>query len=266
MMRARPTAAAAVTARSAAFAVLAASTACSMTPGVRPMPTQHEWDVARAWLSDLRAGEPAQPFGAVVQVTLREPHSGRTFSARGAVAIDPHRAFRMILVGPGGATALDVWGTRDAWRFEVPAAHVLRHGGREDDPSLPIGFFRWWFLAPLSGRLLTSVADASPDRQRFILRDGVATVDLTDVRGPRGHAVTAARLVEGREAAVDRVDFQGASFAVALASGDRATYDEDPSGVHVEVLVESPTGAPDPAAFADPDARDTSMPPPTSMP
>ena len=264
MMRARPTAAAAVTARSAAFAVLAASTACSMTPGVRPMPTQPEWDVARAWLSDLRAGEPAQPFGAVVQVTLREPHSGRTFSARGAVAIDPHRAFRMILVGPGGATALDVWGTRDAWRFEVPAAHVLRHGGREDDPSLPIGFFRWWFLAPLSGRLLTAWPTPRPTASASSCATASPRWTSRTSAVPRGHAVTAARLVEGREAAVDRVDFQGASFAVALASGDRAVYDR-PLRASRRGRRRVALGAPDPAAFVDPD-RPAFRPPPTGMP
>jgi hypothetical protein len=231
----------------AAASLVALACGCSATTVSPPLPTEAEWLAARTWLDQLRATEPSKPFAVIVAVTLHEPRSGRTFSARGAVAVDPHNALRMILVGPAGATALDVWATPDRWRFEVPAASILRRGGREDDPSIPIGFFRWWFLAPLEGRLLTSVAAGA--RERFVLRDGHATVDLTDERASVGNVVTASRLSsEG----VDRVAFRGVSFAVS--AGDRATYDQETSGVHVEVTVEAPSDAPDPAAFLDPDS------------
>jgi hypothetical protein len=226
---------------------LASGCAANVSP---PLPTQAEWSAARVWLDELRATEPTKPFAAVVQVALREPHTGRAFSARGAVAVDPHHAVRMILVGPAGATALDVWATPDRWRFEVPAANILRRGGREDDPSLPIGFFRWWFLAPLEGRLLTSVAGGS--RERFVLRDRDATVDLTDSRGAAGEALHLVSASRRAGDAVDRIAFRGASFAAA--AGDSATYDQEGSGVHVEVRIESPADAPDPAAFVDPDS------------
>jgi hypothetical protein len=234
----------------AVFSLAGLASGCAATPVSPPLPTEAEWRAARTWLDDLRATEPVKPFAAVVQVTLREPHTGRSFSARGAVAVDPHHALRMILVGPAGATALDVWATPDRWRFEVPAANILRRGGREDDPSLPIGFFRWWFLSPLEGRLLTSVTGRS--RERFVLRERDATIDLTDSRVSGeavAHVVSASRRVGG---AVDRIAFRGASFAAS--AGDRATYDQDTSGVHVEVTIESPSDAPDPAAFLDPDS------------
>lgn len=228
----------------AMFALLTVGGGCARAPVSPPLPTPSEWTAARAWLTDLRASEPRSPYGAIVQVALREPYTGRAFSARGAVAVDPHRALRLILVGPAGATALDVWATPTAWRFEVPAAHLLRRGGAEDDPSLPIGFFRWWFLAPLEGRLLTSVASGAAER--FILRDRDATVDLTDVRGA-SHAITASRRWHG---ALDTIGFHG---ALAPAAGDRAVYDQERSGVHVEVVVEAPSDAPDALAFMDPD-------------
>ena len=42
--------------------------------------------------------------------------------ARGAVAMDPAAGdLRMILLGPGGATAIDLWMHGDAYRFVVPA-------------------------------------------------------------------------------------------------------------------------------------------------
>jgi hypothetical protein len=234
----------------AALSLVAFTVGCGAAPVSPPLPTEAEWLTARAWLGELRATEPAKPFAAIVQVTLREPHTGRSFSARGAVAVDPHRALRMILVGPAGATALDVWATPDRWRFEVPAANILRRGGREDDPSVPIGFFRWWFLAPLEGRLLTSVAGR--ESEHFVLREQSATIDLTDSHGATGgvaHVVTASRRAAD---GIDRVAFRGASFAAS--AGDHATYDQDASGVHVEVSIESPSDAPDPAAFLDPDS------------
>jgi hypothetical protein len=224
---------------------------CSETTVTTPLPTQAEWDSARIWLAALRAGEPKTPFGAVVRVTLREPYTRKTFEARGALAVDPHRALRMILVGPGGATAIDVWATKEQWRFEVPAASVLRRGGSEDDPSLPMGFFRWWFLGPTDGRLLTSVAPRHSENgsaQRLVLREGGATIDLTDRRREGRHLLSASRLAAD---GVDRIEFEGASFA--MGKGDHATYDEESSGVHVEVTVEAPADAPDPEAFTDPD-------------
>lgn len=211
-----------------------------------PLPTQAEWLSARAALSDLRQSAPDKPFGAIVRVALREPRTGKTFTARGAVAVDPHHALRLILLGPAGATALDVWATNDQWRFAVPAASLIRRGGREDDPTLPIGFFRWWFLAPLEGRLLTSVASA--EATRFILRREGATVDLLDWRAGSLHEVLASRTVAGL---VNRLSFEGRSLSVS--AGDHATYDEEATGVHVEVTVESNGEAPEPAAFEDPD-------------
>ena len=232
--------------------VLLALTGCAAPVSPR-LPTEPEWVAARSWLHDLRATQPDKPFGAVVSVSLREPHTGKTFDARGAVAVDPHHAMRMILIGPAGATALDVWATLDEFRLEIPAANVLRRGGRAADPALPIAFFRWWFLDPVGGRLLASFARPAGERSvRLVLRAGEATVDLVDTKrdsaSSERHELVASRL--DREV-TDRIDFVGASLGVT--PGDHATYDSASSGVHVEVAVESRSDAPDPVAFADPD-------------
>ena len=219
-----------------AASLLALACGCGGTASP-PLPTQTEWRDAHLWLEGLRATEPIKPYVAIVRVSLREPHTGRTFAARGAVAVDPHHALRMILVGPAGATALDVWATPERWRFEVPAANILRRGGRDDDPNVPIGFFRWWFLAPLEGSLLTSID--TDDSERFVLRNHDATIDLSDARHGVGHTVTASRRAFGN---VDRIAFHGSSFSVA--AGDHATYDQETSGVHVEVTIEAPRTPP----------------------
>jgi hypothetical protein len=235
--------------RSLLSLVSVTSLACSCTtkaPAWPPLPTESERLTAEAWLADLRRTQPSSPYVAIVQVSLREPHTGHRFAARGAVAVDPHHALRMVLVGPAGATALDVWATPSEWRFEIPPAHILRRGGREADPTFPVGFFRWWFLSPLEGSLVT--CGAARAGERFILKDGDAVIDLTDTRTvPR--KVTASRSSRG---ASDRIDFVGASLTPA--AGDRAVYDQETTGVHVEVTVESPSDAPDPAAFLDPDS------------
>ncbi len=152
----------------------------------------------------------------------------------------------MILVGPGGATAIDVWATKAAWRFAVPPLAIHRRGGSEDDPTLPVGFLRWWFLAPVDGTLLTSVA--SEQGLRLILRSDDSIIDLVEREGESGRTMVASRRAPGLS---DRVEFHGASFTPS--PGDRATYDEEPSGVHVEVVVEDAADTPDPEAFVDPD-------------
>jgi hypothetical protein len=240
--------------------------ACSMAgcaaerPATTTAPSQAEWVEARDWLRRLRATEPRAPFVENVAVTMREPRSGRVFHARGAVAVDPHHALRMMLIGPGGMTALDVWATRDAWRLEIPAVGILRRGQREADPALPIGFFRWWFLTPLDGKLLTTfdrttACDASGggvdtlERRAFVLRSDDATIELVDGQHGGWHHVRAVRRTEG---GVDRLEWTGAELTPR--AGDQATYEQPRSGLRVEVLIESMSREPpDALAFVDPD-------------
>ncbi len=112
---------------------------------------------------------------------LREPHTGRVLAARGAVAVLPPRALRMILLGPGGTTALDLWASGDRYRFAVPVIDLKKRGDLGGPPEerrgLPVDFLTFWLLRPASGRLLWHAREAAADR--FVLRgDGAAVVDL----------------------------------------------------------------------------------------
>jgi hypothetical protein len=200
----------------------------------------------------------------VVKVTLREPRTGRSFVARGGLAVDPRRALRMILLGPGGATAIDAWVTPDAYRFEVPPIGLLRRGGEASDPALPVEFFRWWFLGGLDGRLLASYAGPSLAVARlpacegrwFVLRRATSTVTLCD-RAASGAGLEV-RAIErapsaGRVAAREvRLAFEGASLAPH--AGDSSDYEDASSGVRAHVEIESlDAEPPDPVAFLDPD-------------
>jgi hypothetical protein len=93
----------------------------------------------------------------------------------------------MILLGPGGTTALDLWLAGDRYRFAVPAIDLDRRGELDAPPAtrrgLPVDFLAWWLLAPARGELLFH--DGGEDRDRFVLRDGHAVVDLTAHRDGR---------------------------------------------------------------------------------
>ncbi len=235
-----------------------ASPARAGAAGAWSAPTQTEWSLARARLAELRSTEPRSPYVEIVRVTMREPRTGKTLEGRGAVAVSPGRAMRMILLGPGGTTALDVWATRDRYRFAVPPLDVLRRGGPEGDEGAPIGFFRWWFLDPLEGRLLTGRAWPAREASRqgdaseatvFVLRDGAATVTLRTEREGGETRLWATRR-EG--SAVDVLSWSGRSLSPA--AGDRASYEQPRTGLRVEVGVELLSADPPEAqAFLDPD-------------
>ena len=73
-------------------------------------------------LARMRADQPRKPYVERVRVGIVDPRSGKLYQARGAVAISPDRAARLVLLGPGGTTALDVWVTKEHFRIAIPAA------------------------------------------------------------------------------------------------------------------------------------------------
>ncbi len=215
-----------------------------------PDVSQPEWTVSRERFARMRSGLPNRPFVERVQVGISDPRSGRVHQARGAVAIDPGRAARLVLLGPGGTTALDVWITRDRYRLSIPALKLERRGTDAGDmPGLPLGFLRWWFLAPLEGRLV--LARSSKGESSFMLRDGPATVTMrTD-----GQHVVAVRREGGR---LEGLEWTGQGFVPS--AGARGRYIDGEWGVRVQVVVEEVLDSePDPAAFLDPDEKGTTL-------
>ncbi len=224
------------------LALGAAACAGSASVPVRE-PSQVEWTAARARLDAMRAALPSTPWVEQVTIAFREPGTGKLFEGRGAIAVLPRRAMRMILVGPGGATALDAWVTPEAWRFAVPPIQLVKRGGRDAPVALPIGFFRWWFLAPYDGRLRTIVGSD------LVLDDGSGVVTLSEQLDGALRSVSARRR---RGATTELLGFHGAKDG-RPAKGDRATYRNVATGLTVEVTVDEVGEAPpDPAAFEDP--------------
>jgi hypothetical protein len=213
-----------------------------------------EWRRARARLTELEQTSAGAPHTLKIALKLREPYSGRLMEARGAVAIAPPDALRMVLLGPGGTTALDLWASGERYRFAVPALELLRRGDastpRTAMRGLPVDFLRWWLLRPFAGTLLWHEREATADR--FVLRDANATVDL---RVEDSGAITARRttfLAEAAGEAPHQVD-EETVHADSLRCGV-VRYRQ--ASTHLDIVVtcegEEPR-APNPRAFVDPD-------------
>jgi hypothetical protein len=237
-----------------ALLVTACSPHAAPTVPQLPDPTEREWTRLRERLAIARDARPSAPFVEHVVLAMRDPRSGRVVQARGAVAVDPGHALRMILVGPGGVTAVDAWVTDERFRFAVPGVAYVRRGapGDEAERGLPVGFLRWWLLHPLDGRLLAGWA--RDDGALYLLRQGDDTVLLREgrVHGSRRQHVVAS-LREGDR--VQRLEWLGRAPAAPHA-GDLARYFDAATGLEVEVKVEAVEDhPPDAAAFLDPDAQ-----------
>jgi hypothetical protein len=212
---------------------------------------QAEWTLSRERLARMRSELPRRPYVERVRIGIVDPRTGKLYQARGAVAISPEKAARLVLLGPGGTTAMDVWVTRDRYRFVIPALNVQQRGGADlsDARGLPVGLLRWWFLAPLGGDLV--LARSSRSEAAFLLRDGSATVTMrTD-----GEHFVAIRREHGR---LEGLEWSGRGLAPR--PGARGQYIDGEHGLHVHIVIEEVLDEePDPAAFLDPDGEATTL-------
>jgi hypothetical protein len=254
----------------ASAAALVAFTTCSCAAQVAEpqRPTLAAWRAARSRLAAIRRlSEDAGQRTLRIAMTIREPLTGQTLQARGALAIAPPHALRMILLGPGGTTALDLWVNGDRFRFAIPAIDLLRRGDastpRASMRGLPVDFLRWWLLRPASGKLLWHVPDRDADR--FFLRDGSALIDL---RVTSQGQLTARRTSWAADPSAPPAD-DGASplrlageelvLATRIGCGP-VRYTQLSTGLEVAIRCEGQAaGPPDPRAFIDPDAPDPPM-------
>ena len=75
--------------------------ACPSCTSARPVPwhpaTAESWRQLSGELSQERRSRPQEPWSAGLRITMREPSSGRVIDGRGAIAVQPGQAVRMIL-------------------------------------------------------------------------------------------------------------------------------------------------------------------------
>jgi hypothetical protein len=217
------------------------------------------WRQARGEVSRLRTAlAPPEPYRMTVTLLLHQPALSVKMRARGAVAVRPPRqdgtpgALRMILLGPGGTTALDMWVCGELYRFQVPALDLVKRGDEHTPGTelrgLPVSFLRWWFLAPLSGELLAH-SDADPRGRRYVLRDGEQIVHATvEQNADVGHGLELVRLSRGEE----RTDVE--TMWVQRRACGSVRYRQQSTGIDIRVRCEERVAEAAPAAaFADPD-------------
>jgi hypothetical protein len=232
--------------------LLVASLAVCCTPPLGAPwehPTPVQWEQATAALDRVRAMAPRSAYVATVTTTLRNPRKGWVVDGRGAIAIAPGRAVRMILVGAAGATLLDAWVTRDRWRIAVPPIESIQRGDAEAPKDSPVRFFRWWFFAPFGG--VPYAAAVRPEGSVWLLRDGEAVTEVRLGACGAGPRVSATRRDHDR---TDRVDECRAAASGQPGPRDSVHYEDQVRGLRVDIEVESVTEAPsNEDAFRDPD-------------
>jgi hypothetical protein len=186
-----------------------------------------------------------------LRLELDAPYLAGALSARGAVAIETPDRLRMILLGPGGTTAMDLWVSGDAYRFAIPAASRVLAGSREDPPSarrgLPVDFLGWWLLDPLGGELLA--ARREPDALVVLLRDRERTTEATLHADGR---VEAHRWTFSGPTGAELVDEEWVT-ATRLGCGS-VVYRDRAMRLRVSVTCESSRPGANARAFAPPEA------------
>lgn len=236
--------------------------------GAPEIPSLAEWKLARSKLAEVRSklGRKS-PHTRRLALKLREPFTGRVMEARGAVALAPPSALRMILLGPGGTTALDLWVKEDRFRFSVPALDLLRRGdastSRAQMRGLPVDFLKWWLLRPADGTLLWHERAEGADR--FVLRDGAAIINLCV--SDRG-ALLARRTTWANEPGSSS-DRRIADEEIVIAERPGCApvrYAQATTGLEIAVTCEGEETErePSPRAFEDPDAPIAESSPPAS--
>lgn len=209
-----------------------------------------------------RARPPTTDVRQTLKISLLEGVSGRGFEGRGALVVRPGQALRMILLGPGGTTAMDVWISGDRFRAAIPALDRVVRGDASTPRStlrgLPIDLLRRWLVAPFGGTLVharEAVVDAAghvgpgPGLLAFALfgRDFVIRARVGDVE--RGWFFSQGALhgrVEGRVTTLA----DGARFpSEVVFEGDDPPLRVVVVGETTELAKELPA-----ATFADPDA------------
>ncbi|MFO0757179.1 MAG: hypothetical protein U0359_11860 [Byssovorax sp.] len=218
-------------------------------------PSIETWRSLRADLSALRS-RTETPRTLKLDLTLREPTTGKVLHARGAAAIAPPGSLRMILLGPGGTTALDLWIHGDDYRFAVPALGLVKRGDAATPPAerrgLPVDFLRFWLLHPARGELLFAERERG-GAARFTLRDGDAVVDLRSLEHQRIEARRRTFSARPGEPAVPSDEETVTAEGLGCAA---ARYHQASTGLDVEVRCEGESlDPPSERAFVDPDAE-----------
>ncbi|MBI2393503.1 MAG: hypothetical protein HYV09_28235 [Deltaproteobacteria bacterium] len=239
-----------------------ASGAVPRAPHLRP---EQLHDAATLSVADLGALA-RRPKGIIKQeltIAIHDVQSGKGFEGRGAVMVKPREALRMILLGPGGTTAMDVWIAGARFRVAIPAIDRVVRGDastpREKMRGMPVDLLWRWLVDPFGGTPVAARRGLVADDGRVIDGDGLVAFLK---RGPTSFEVRARHGATARGWFFERGRLVGVATGREIAIGDGLfPADVDYVGLDprmtVEVRATGATVVPEvsPAVFADPDAR-----------
>lgn len=191
-----------------------------------------------------------------VQLELSAPFMPSAIKARGGVAMDPTAgALRLILVGPGGGTAVDLWMLGPRYRFVVPALGKTLRGDAAtpaaEKKGLPVDFLGWWMLHPLRGEVL--VASVDEKGLSFVLRDVLpesagAVVAYVDGRVTPNGWFEGTRTTWANDAKIDEETISASSFGCG-----RVEYTQTSTSLRVVAICEDESAEVPDRAFVDPE-------------
>lgn len=231
--------------------------ACGARPSLPPAPRSpaHVGEISRVEIEkQLR-----RPIGIVKQeltIGIRDLASGRGFSGRGVVIVQPRHALRMILLGPGGTTAMDVWIRDEEFRVSIPALSRVVRGDsttpRSTMRGMPVDLLWRLLVDPFGG--LAYARSGHPDGAGEISGEGfTAWMRRGEIRARFGSSMRAWFFERGRVSGIAQGTEGVLGDSIVVRDIDYVGFDPAIE-VHVNggepTLVESVA----PAVFNDPDA------------
>jgi hypothetical protein len=175
----------------AVCAILAAG-GCAPKPATAATPTMEAQIAALVRLAELETLAEA-PRTDRVRLRIDAPYLPAPIEARGALAVDAARGMRLVLLGPGGTTALDFWASAERHRLSLPELGTDVRGDARSPTAmrraLPIQLFRWWMLDPFGGELLFAVREPGGVRAVLSRQRYVTHLRLRDDGGLEAHRV-----------------------------------------------------------------------------
>lgn len=228
--------------------------ACGGRPALPAAPRSpaHVAELPRREL-DLRL--PSRVIKQELTIEIRDVASGLGFSGRGVVAVLPRHALRMILLGPGGTTAMDVWIRDGRFRVAIPALSRVTRGDASTPRStmrgMPVDLLWRLLVDPFGG--LAYARRGHPLESGEIGGDGfTAWMRRGEIRARYGNQLRAWFFEQGRLSGVARGEETEVDGAIVPQTVDYVGT--DPAMV-VRVHGASPAvvDSVPPALFADPD-------------
>lgn len=226
---------------------------CAASPSTEPELDPEAFIEAHRTLAELRASA-ANARTESIRLELDAPYMPSPMTARGAVAVQPPSSLRMILVGPGGSTAMDLWMRDGRFRFEIPALGRTLRGEPSERPEtrkgLPVEFLEWWMFQPLGGRLLAA-RRVDSGLEVFLDEPGRTTTAILGSNGSiRAHRRWVARGPKGRFVPYEEEWLEASGVGCA-----RATYRQKSTSLTVTATCESSRPTVNAAAFEEPDTE-----------